>query len=62
MRKKTPSQASVGHGTRRPERAIKVTIASADAKNSRPGTSRMDVGCHSVTRAVTDAFEVSPAA
>ena len=37
-------------------------MARADAKNSNPGTSRIEVGCHSVTRAGTPALVDEPVA
>ena len=62
IRKKTPSQASVGHEVVRPRRAISTTIAPALAKNSMPGTVRSVVACHSVIRCVTCGLVDSPTA
>ena len=56
------SQASVGHGTIRPRRAMSRTTSAADPKNSSPATVRMLVGCHSLMRAVTSGFADSATA
>ncbi len=53
MTKNTASQARVGQDVGRPRRASSTTTPNAEAKNRIPGTSRTDVGCHSVIRDVT---------
>ena len=63
IRKKTPSQASVGHGVGRPRRAM--TIATSEHRRRRrsdPGIVRIDVACHSAMSLVTAELVVSPAA
>ena len=62
IRKKTPSQASVGHGVGRPRRAMTVTTPNTDAKKIKPGNVRIDVACHSAMSLVTAELVVRPAA
>ena len=57
-----PSHARVGHGTAARLRAISTATAATDAKKRMPVPSRIVVGCHSVTRLVTSAFEDNPMA
>ena len=62
MARKMASHRRFGHATGRPRRAINATTARAEPKNRSPATSRSDVACHSVMRAVTDGFVESPTA
>ena len=62
MAKKNPSQASVGQAVLVPRLAIRAITATTEPKNSSPGRSWSEVGCHSVIRAVTRLFVESPSA